>query len=86
MALFRDYHTNVELYPAVHRWFRDSQIPALVVWGAGDPIFVPAGAEAFRADLPRAEIHLLDGGHFLLETHAREVAALMLDFLGRTTR
>ena len=86
LALFRDYHTNVELYPAVHRWFRESQIPTLVTWGAGDPIFVPAGAEAFRADLPRAEIHLLDGGHFLLETHAREVAALMLDFLGRTTR
>jgi pimeloyl-ACP methyl ester carboxylesterase len=84
LTLFRDYHTNVELYPAVHEWFRQSRIPALVVWGRGDPIFVPAGAEAFRVDLPEAEIHLLDGGHFLLETHANEVAALILEFLGRT--
>jgi pimeloyl-ACP methyl ester carboxylesterase len=83
LTLFRDYHTNVELYPAVHEWFRTSRPPTLVVWGAGDPIFVPAGAEAFRADLPQAEIHLLDGGHFLLETHAREVAALITDFLAR---
>jgi pimeloyl-ACP methyl ester carboxylesterase len=86
LALFRDYHTNVALYPTVHQWFRESQIPTLVVWGAGDPIFVPTGAETFRADLPNAEIHLLDGGHFLLETHAEEVATLMLDFLGRTLR
>jgi pimeloyl-ACP methyl ester carboxylesterase len=86
LALFRDYGSNVDLYPAVHEWFRSSRPPTLVVWGRGDPIFVPAGAEAFGADLPEAEIHLLDGGHFLLETRAGEVAELMLDFLGRTIR
>jgi pimeloyl-ACP methyl ester carboxylesterase len=83
LALFRDYVTNVALYPAVHEWFRESQVSTLLVWGAGDPIFVPAGARAYLADLTDAELHLLDGGHFLLETHAREVAALMVDFLGR---
>jgi pimeloyl-ACP methyl ester carboxylesterase len=86
LTLFRDYHRNVELYPTVHEWFRTSLPPTLVVWGAGDPIFVPAGAEAFRTDLPEAEIHLLAGGHFLLETHATEVADLMVDFLGRNVR
>ena len=83
LSLFRDYGSNVRLYPAVHEWFRNSQPPTLVVWGRGDPIFVPAGAKAFAADLPNAEIHLMDGGHFLLETQVNEVAELMLDFLGR---
>ena len=68
LALFRDYATNPPLYPAVHEYFRDSQVPLLAVWGAGDEIFGPAGAEAFARDLPDAEIHLLDGGHFLLES------------------
>jgi pimeloyl-ACP methyl ester carboxylesterase len=83
LALFRDYVTNVDLYPAVHEWFRRSQVPTLLAWGADDPIFVPAGATAFLRDLPAAELHLLDDGHFLLETRAADVAALMLDFLDR---
>lgn len=86
LTLFRDYHTNVELYPAVHEWFRSAQPPMLAIWGEHDPIFVPGGAEAFRRDLPDAEVHLLDGGHFLLETHAEEVATLIIDFLGRTLK
>jgi surfactin synthase thioesterase subunit len=58
--------------------------PLLAVWGRNDEIFAPAGAEAFRADLPAAEVHLLEGGHFLLESELESVAAFMTDFLGRT--
>lgn len=83
LALFRDYATNSPLYPAVHEYFRNSQVPLLAVWGEGDEIFGPAGAEAFGRDLRSAEIHLLSGGHFLLESAVDEVASLMRDFLGR---
>jgi pimeloyl-ACP methyl ester carboxylesterase len=83
LKLFRDYPTNVDLYPQVHRYFRDSRVPLLAVWGANDEIFGPAGAEAFGRDLPRAEIHLLDSGHFALESHLPVIAELMRDFLGR---
>jgi len=83
LALFRDYATNPPLYPAVQAYFRASNVPLLATWGRGDEIFGPAGAEAFAADLPYAEIHLLDGGHFLLESALDEVATLILKFLGR---
>lgn len=83
LALFRDYATNAPMYPRLHEYFRASRVPLLAVWGRGDEIFGPAGAEAFADDLPEAEIHLLDGGHFLLESAGDEVAALMRDFLGR---
>ncbi|SEO04894.1 alpha/beta fold hydrolase [Actinacidiphila rubida] len=83
LGLFRDYPTNVGLYPRVHRYFRESQVPLLAAWGARDEIFGPAGAEAFRQDLPSAEVHLLESGHFALESHLDEIAALMRDFLGR---
>ncbi|MEU9335536.1 alpha/beta hydrolase [Streptomyces sp. NPDC048290] len=83
LALFRDYPTNVDLYPRVHQYFRDSRVPLLAVWGAGDAIFGPAGAEAFRQGLPDAEIHLLDTGHFALETHLDTIADHIRDFLGR---
>jgi pimeloyl-ACP methyl ester carboxylesterase len=63
---------------------RSSQVPLLAVWGRNDEIFAPAGAEAFREDLPAAEVHLLEGGHFLLESERESVAAFMTDFLGRT--
>ena len=63
LGLFRDYPTNVDLFPRVHQYFRDSQVPLLAVWGANDEIFGPAGAEAFGQDLPNAEIHLLESGH-----------------------
>ncbi|MEZ0360066.1 alpha/beta fold hydrolase [Mycobacterium sp. SA01] len=83
LALFGDYATNPPLYPKVHDYFRQSGVPLLAAWGRGDEIFGPAGATAFADDLPDAEIHLLDGGHFLLESALDEVAALMVDFLGR---
>ena len=84
LKLFRDYATNSPLYPAVHEYFRASQIPLLAVWGNGDEIFGPDGATAFRKDLPGARIHLLPGGHFLLETASAEVAPLINEFLTTT--
>ncbi|MEO9323230.1 alpha/beta hydrolase [Nocardioides sp. C4-1] len=86
LALFRDYAANVVMYPRVHEYFRASQVPLLAVWGANDEIFGPAGAEAFRTDLADAEIHLLDGGHFLLESALHDVAAHILAFLRRAVQ
>ena len=83
LALFADYATNPPLYPRLHRYLRDSRVPVLAVWGRGDEIFAPAGAEAFARDAHDAEIHLLDGGHFLLESAVDQVAELIRDFLGR---
>ncbi|MFK0152591.1 alpha/beta fold hydrolase [Streptomyces sp. NPDC090499] len=83
LGLFRDYPTNVDLYPRVHQYFRDSQVPLLAVWGANDEIFGPAGAEAFRQDLPDAEIHLVDSGHFALESHLGVITEHIRDFLAR---
>jgi pimeloyl-ACP methyl ester carboxylesterase len=85
LKLFRDYATNAPMYPALHEYLRTSGVPVLAVWGEGDPIFGPDGARAFGKDAPDAEIHLLGGGHFLLETAAEEVAGLIRDFLHRTT-
>ena len=85
LALFRDYATNAPMYPALHDYLRTSSVPVLAVWGQGDPIFGPDGARAFGKDAPDAEIHLLDGGHFLLETAAEEVAGLIRNFLKRVT-
>jgi pimeloyl-ACP methyl ester carboxylesterase len=86
LALFRDYATNPPLYPRVQSYFRASEVPLLAVWGRGDPIFGPAGAQAFTADLPGAEVHLLDGGHFLLESALEEVAPLIHKFLAQVLR
>ncbi|MFF0400412.1 alpha/beta fold hydrolase [Streptomyces sp. NPDC005248] len=83
LKLFRDYPTNVDLYPQVHQYFRDSRVPLLAVWGANDEIFGPAGAEAFGTDLPDAEIHLFESGHFALESHLEPITQHIRDFLGR---
>lgn len=83
LKLFRDYATNAPLYPALHDYLRTRKVPVLAVWGQRDPIFGPDGARAFGKDAPEAEIHLLDGGHFLLETAAEEVADLIRKFLQR---
>ena len=83
LALFRDYATNPPLYPRLHEYFRAGRVPLLAVWGRGDEIFGPAGAEAFAEDLPDADIHLLDGGHFLLEFALDEVTTLIRSFLAR---
>lgn len=86
LQLFRDYATNAPLYPALHEYLRTSAVPVLAVWGGGDPIFGPDGARAFGKDAVDAEIHILDGGHFLLETANDEVAQLIIAFLDRVGR
>ena len=82
-ALLYDYRTNVASYPAWQAWLREHKPPTLVAWGANDPSFIAAGATAFRADLPDAEIHLLDAGHFALEEKNDEIARLILHFMAR---
>ncbi|PPU38059.1 alpha/beta hydrolase [Xanthomonas sp. CFBP 7912] len=84
LDLILDYRSNVAAYPAFHAYFRQHQPAILAVWGKHDPAFIPAGAQAYRNDLPNAEIHLLDAGHFALETHAPEIAQYLHDFLSRT--
>ena len=81
LDLIRDYRTNVALYPTFQSYFRKHRPPLLAAWGRHDPAFIPAGAEAYKRDLPDAEVHLLDAGHFALETHAEEIATLVRDFL-----
>jgi pimeloyl-ACP methyl ester carboxylesterase len=85
LTLFLDYATNAPMYPALHDYLRTSKVPVLAVWGQGDPIFGPDGARAFGRDAVDPEIYLLEGGHFLLETAAEQVAALIGEFLGRVT-
>lgn len=86
LALFYDYRNNPPLYPTWHKYLRDKQPPVLVVWGKNDPIFTVAGAEAFLKDVPKAELHLLDTGHFALEEEGVEIANLMRAFLARNVR
>jgi pimeloyl-ACP methyl ester carboxylesterase len=81
LDLFGDYKSNVAMYPDFQAYFRAHRPPLLAVWGRNDPFFLPAGAEAFRRDLPDARVSFLDTGHFALETHAAEVAAAIRDFL-----
>jgi pimeloyl-ACP methyl ester carboxylesterase len=83
LKLFRDSATNSPMYPRVHEYFRSSRVPLLAVWGRGDEIFGPAGAQAFADDLPDAEVHLLDGGHFLLESALDEATELIRAFLDK---
>jgi pimeloyl-ACP methyl ester carboxylesterase len=83
LKLFQDYPTNVDLYPQVQEYFRTSKVPLLAVWGANDEIFGPDGARAFARDLPDAEIHLLNGGHFLLESELDTVTGYIRGFCGR---
>lgn len=83
LAMLGDYHNNLPVYEEFHRYFRASQVPLLAVWGAGDEIFVPAGAKAYLQDLPDAEVHLLDTGHFALETHVDDITDRIRDFLAR---
>ncbi|MEV8367174.1 alpha/beta fold hydrolase [Streptomyces niveus] len=83
LKLLLDYATNLPLYPRLHAYLRDRRPPLLAVWGKNDEIFGPAGAEAFVADLPDAQVHLVDGGHFLLESALDEVAGLIRGFLAK---
>jgi len=84
LDLIFDYRTNIAMYPAFQAYFREYRPPLLAVWGRHDPAFLPAGAHAYKRDLPDAEIHLLDAGHFALETHHRDIAAHIEQFLSRT--
>ncbi|MDF2523214.1 MAG: hydrolase [Clostridiales bacterium] len=81
LDLIFDYQTNVKMYPLFQQYLRSYQPPLLAAWGKNDVSFIPDGASAFKKDLPNAEIHLLDTGHFALETHANEIGELILDFL-----
>jgi pimeloyl-ACP methyl ester carboxylesterase len=81
LDLLLDYASNVAAYPAFQAYFRKHQPPLLAVWGKNDPFFIPPGAEAFKRDLPNAEIRFFDTGHFALETHAGEIGAAIRQFL-----
>jgi pimeloyl-ACP methyl ester carboxylesterase len=81
LDLFLDYASNVKLYPKFQEYFRSAKPPLLAIWGKNDPFFIPAGAEAFRKDLPNAQVQFLDTGHFAIETHLVEIAAAMKEFL-----
>ncbi|NYU10827.1 hydrolase [Enterobacteriaceae bacterium CCUG 67584] len=86
LDLLLDYASNVKMYPLFQHYFRQHQPPLLAVWGKHDPFFMAAGAEAWKRDLPDAEIRFYDTGHFALETHAREIGSDIRDFLDRHIR
>ena len=83
LDLLMDYGTNIALYPKFQAYLRNNQPPVLAIWGKYDPTFIPAGADAFRRDIPDAEVRLLDAGHFALETRGEEIADAMLAFLAK---
>ena len=83
LDLFGDYKSNVALYPKFQDYFRTHKPPFLAVWGKNDPFFLPPGAEAFKRDIPSAVVRFFDTGHFALETHAREIAQSIREFLVR---
>jgi pimeloyl-ACP methyl ester carboxylesterase len=83
LDLFGDYKSNVALYPTFQTYFRTHKPPFLAVWGKNDPFFLPAGAEAFKRDIPNATVRFLDTGHFAVETHTAEIAAAIRDFIPR---
>jgi pimeloyl-ACP methyl ester carboxylesterase len=83
LDLLGDYKTNVALYGDIQTYLRDKRPPLLAIWGQNDPFFIPPGAEAFKRDVPEAEVRFVDSGHFALETHAGEIGAAMRDFLAK---
>lgn len=83
LDLLLDYASNVQLYPTFQTYFRTQRPPLLAVWGRNDPYFLPAGAQAWTRDIPDAEIHFYDTGHFALETHAQEIIPVIRSFLDR---
>jgi pimeloyl-ACP methyl ester carboxylesterase len=82
LDLIYDYRTNIPLYPQWQAYFRKYKPPMLIVWGKNDEIFLAAGAEPFKRDIPKVEIHMFDTGHFALESNGPEIAALIREFLG----
>ncbi|KAF1988188.1 alpha/beta-hydrolase [Aulographum hederae CBS 113979] len=83
LDIFKDYENNLALYPDFQKFFRDSEVPLLATWGKNDLFFPPEGAEAYKRDLPEAEIVLLDAGHFAGETETAEIGERIVEFLGR---
>jgi pimeloyl-ACP methyl ester carboxylesterase len=83
LDLFGDYKSNVALYPTFQKYLRTHKPRLLAVWGKNDPFFLPAGAEAFKRDIPGAVVRFFDTGHFALETHSKEIAAAIREFLNR---
>jgi pimeloyl-ACP methyl ester carboxylesterase len=83
LDLFKDYASNVEMYPQFQQYLRDHRPPLLAAWGRHDPFFLPAGAEAYRRDVPSADVRFYETGHFALETHADEIGTAIREFLGR---
>jgi len=86
LDLLGDYKSNVALYPTFQAYFRAHRPPLLAAWGKNDPFFLPAGAEAFKRDLPEANVHFFDTGHFALETHSGDIARAIGEFLARSTQ
>ncbi len=86
LDLFGDYKSNVALYPAFQEYFRKYKPPFLAVWGKNDPFFLPAGAKAFKRDMPAADVRFFDTGHFALETHGDEIAAAIRGFFDQVNR
>ena len=86
MDLLLDYGQNIKQYSQLHEFFRSHRPPTLAIWGKNDPFFLPAGAEAFKRDNPKAEVRFLDTGHFAIETHGNEIATQMLEFLTRNVK
>jgi pimeloyl-ACP methyl ester carboxylesterase len=83
LDLFGDYKSNVAMYPEFQAYFRKHKPPFLAAWGKNDPFFLPPGAEAFKRDIPGAEVRFFDTGHFALETHGEEIAEAIREFLPR---
>lgn len=82
LDLFLDYANNLTRYPAFQQFFREKQLPTLVIWGKHDPFFIPPGAQAYLRDNPQAQVELLDTGHFALETHAGYIAQRIRQVIG----
>jgi pimeloyl-ACP methyl ester carboxylesterase len=85
LDLFGDYKSNVAMYPEFQAYFRKYKPPLLAAWGKNDPFFLPPGAEAFKRDIPGAEVRFFDTGHFALETHCEEIATAIREFLPRSS-
>jgi pimeloyl-ACP methyl ester carboxylesterase len=83
LDLLLDYQTNVGLYDTIQAYLRLHQPPVLAIWGKNDPFFIPPGAEAFKRDVPQADVRFVESGHFALETHAAEIGAAMREFLAK---
>lgn len=83
LDLVLDYASNVAMYPAFQQYFRTNQPPLLAVWGKNDPFFLPAGAEAWKRDIPKADIRFYDTGHFAMETHGKEIIPAIREFLDK---